>query len=312
MSFQQHRTKTEDWRAWLRNHRSTLAECGLPDSVLRDRPRWNSFLNHGYCQETGWRLDMLSPQGARALYHFLLAECGDSVAGRLLGNLGRMFSQGWLEAVNPDAMLPQLPSSVSERKLRLWAVACCRRIEAALPDRSLRWVEAAARFADGLASAEELVEADAVVGGDPDDDYSECLAAMRAAALPFGTGQASACADGAARAAARARDPVAVFYAPYAAAMARERLVQCQLLRCIFGNPSVPLSADRQWLRWNDGCVVRVATVIYQEERFEELPVLADALEDAGCTDAGLLRHLREEGLHVRGCVAVDAVLGKS
>jgi hypothetical protein len=46
--------------------------------------------------------------------------------------------------------------------------------------------------------------------------------------------------------------------------------------------------------------------------RFEDLPVLADLLEEAGCTDAALLGHLRGPGPHILGCHALDAVLGKS
>ena len=46
--------------------------------------------------------------------------------------------------------------------------------------------------------------------------------------------------------------------------------------------------------------------------RFEDLPVLADLLEEAGCTDAALLGHLRGPGPHVLGCWALDAAVGKS
>src|SRR5262249_40092537 len=134
MTFQHHRAKTAEWRDWLRKHRRALAECGLPDQVLRDRPRWSAFLHHGYCHETGWRLDHLSPRCARAFYEFLLAECGDSVAGWFLDDLRGLFGrQEWQVAPTPDRMLRHLPGTVSERKLRLWAVACCRRVEETLP-----------------------------------------------------------------------------------------------------------------------------------------------------------------------------------
>jgi hypothetical protein len=62
----------------------------------------------------------------------------------------------------------------------------------------------------------------------------------------------------------------------------------------------------------NEGRVTNVATGIYESHTFDRLPQLADALEDAGCTDAVLLGHLRGPGPHVRGCWAVDFVLGKS
>jgi hypothetical protein len=59
------------------------------------------------------------------------------------------------------------------------------------------------------------------------------------------------------------------------------------------------------------GTVPKVAQAIYEERAFDRLPVLADALEDAGCADAGLLGHLRGSGPHVRGCCSVDLLLGK-
>jgi hypothetical protein len=58
--------------------------------------------------------------------------------------------------------------------------------------------------------------------------------------------------------------------------------------------------------------VANLAAVIYEERTFDRLPLLADALEDAGCTDTELLGHLRGTGPDARGCWAVDLVLGKS
>jgi hypothetical protein len=92
------------------------------------------------------------------------------------------------------------------------------------------------------------------------------------------------------------------------------------LLRDIFGNPfrpspPLPLAV----LTWNDAVVVRLAQAAYEERHLpagaldnSRLAVLADALEEAGCTDADILDHLRGPGPHVRGCWAVDLCLGKS
>ena len=66
------------------------------------------------------------------------------------------------------------------------------------------------------------------------------------------------------------------------------------------------------WLAWNDGTVIKIAQAVYDERAFDRLPILADALEDAGCDDADILRHCREPGEHVRGCWVVDLLLGKS
>jgi hypothetical protein len=91
---------------------------------------------------------------------------------------------------------------------------------------------------------------------------------------------------------------------------AMERRRQGQLLREVLGNPFRPAGLDPAWLRWDGGSAVRVARAIQEERAFEQLPVLADALEEAGCTDADLLGHLRGPGPHVPGCWALDRILG--
>jgi hypothetical protein len=92
---------------------------------------------------------------------------------------------------------------------------------------------------------------------------------------------------------------------------AEEREAQCTLVRDIFGNPFRPVAIEPSWLTWNDGTVVKVAQGIDEERAFGHLPLLADALEEAGCTDPGILEHLRGPGPHVRGCWVVDLLLGK-
>jgi hypothetical protein len=86
--------------------------------------------------------------------------------------------------------------------------------------------------------------------------------------------------------------------------------VYASLLRCVFGNPFRPASLPDLW-RTPDA--VALARSVYDARDFgpQRLGVLADALEDAGCTDEGILSHLRGPGPHVRGCWAVDLVLGK-
>jgi hypothetical protein len=61
----------------------------------------------------------------------------------------------------------------------------------------------------------------------------------------------------------------------------------------------------------NGGAAARVAGVVYAERRFDELPVLADALEEAGCRDADVLGHCRGPGPHARGCWVVGLILGE-
>jgi hypothetical protein len=83
-------------------------------------------------------------------------------------------------------------------------------------------------------------------------------------------------------------------------------------LRDIVGNPfRLAPAIDPTWFASNGGVAADIARSIYDDRYFERLPLLADALEDAGCTDAALLTHLRSPGPHVRGCWALDLVLGK-
>jgi hypothetical protein len=80
------------------------------------------------------------------------------------------------------------------------------------------------------------------------------------------------------------------------------------MLRCIFGNPFRPVAFDPSW-RTADA--IGLARGIYEDRAFDRLPLLADALMDAGCPDEQVIGHCRSEGPHVRGCWVVDLVLGK-
>lgn len=82
------------------------------------------------------------------------------------------------------------------------------------------------------------------------------------------------------------------------------------LVRCIFGNPFRPVTFAPEW---RTSTVLALAQGIYDDRAFDRLPILADALQDAGCDSDDLLAHCRDERTpHARGCWAVDAVLGKS
>jgi hypothetical protein len=83
---------------------------------------------------------------------------------------------------------------------------------------------------------------------------------------------------------------------------------ECSILRDIFGNPFRPVTLDPRWLT---ASVVDLASAIYEERAFERMPILADALMDAGCDNDDILNHCRGDGPHVRGCWVVDLLLGK-
>jgi hypothetical protein len=62
------------------------------------------------------------------------------------------------------------------------------------------------------------------------------------------------------------------------------RLYQAHLLRDIF-YPFHPVAAEKSWLTWNNGIVAQLAQAVYADRSFDLLPILADALQDAGCCD---------------------------
>ncbi len=93
------------------------------------------------------------------------------------------------------------------------------------------------------------------------------------------------------------------------AARQQQFMQQANLLRDIFGNPFHPVALDPAW---RTEAVVALARAVYDDRAFDRLPVLADALEDAGCADADVLAHCRGDGPHVRGCWVVDLILGKA
>jgi hypothetical protein len=89
-----------------------------------------------------------------------------------------------------------------------------------------------------------------------------------------------------------------------------DRLMWVPVVACVFGNPFRPAVVPPEWLAWNDGTVRKIADAIYDDKAFGQLPLLADALEDAGCDNAAMVGHLRGPGPHVRGCWVIDSLVG--
>jgi hypothetical protein len=213
-----------------------------------------------------------------------------------------MTAEEWVSSDEPERMVEFLRGRVSKRKLRLFACACARRLWSELTDpRSRRAVEVAERYADGEATPEELYAAyDAAPGGQP------VLNVATAVAVPEGIFDAP---DVARRCRVAAAAKVRKAAARTARAAGRPL---CGLVREVFGNPFHPFIPAPGWLTCNDGSVVKLATVIYDGRRWEELPLLADALEECGCADPAVLGHLRGPGPHALGCHILDALLGRS
>jgi hypothetical protein len=182
-------------------------------------------------------------------------------------------------------------------------------------------VEVAERFADGRASVAQLAAAErdafevariadlrATVS---DPGWAATRAAARAASLDAHSAASGAAFIAALCAAPWEFDPAGtILHHGDLTAKAKARQGQCELLREIVGNPFRPVQLRPEWLCWNAGTPPRLAQTIDDEGRFDDLPVIADALEEAGCDDAVVLGHLRRPGGHVSGCWVVDLVRG--
>jgi hypothetical protein len=226
----------------------------------------------------------------------------------------------WSVCADPFAMLNFLQTRGwgSDRKMRLVCCALCRAVEHLLTDeRYRRALDVAERYAEGLAGVSELRQAHGVVvrvtTHTEDYEWSEDKQGMLLAAnaLEWATvlreppdppGYLAGCAAlGAKNASVSEGVPEAEVHGS-----------QSALLRDILGPlPFRPVAVPPSVLAWDNGTVVTLARAIYLERRFGDLPILADALEEAGCDDPEILAHCRLSGPHVRGCWVVDLLVGK-
>jgi hypothetical protein len=233
-----------------------------------------------------------------------------------------MTEQEWLRCADPEPMLEFIHGKASERKLRLFACGCCRRVERLLKaDVARKALDAAERYADGrirdgtAQSWHRRTVAAQCSTGYSMGSIPEFLAygAVAWSVSVSGKPQAYfAASRGTAEAAATAINRPLKSRAWWRAFRA-ELSALSALLRDIVGNPfRTPPAIDPGCLQWQGGTVRRMASAIYDGRRFAELPILADALEDAGCDHADILSHCRGGGEHARGCFVVDALLGKT
>jgi hypothetical protein len=207
-----------------------------------------------------------------------------------------MTEQEWQTANAPDALLLHLTAAASDRKLRLFACACCRRMWELLPEgASRRAVETSERFADGEIGADELqrswVAARRLVASDEArlGGWNRLTAAEMEARDAARSGAWSA-----AHSVVADTDP-------------EERQAQCDLLRDLF-HPFHVFTSLPAWLTPE---VTELAQQMYRERSFERMPALADALTKAGCQDPAVLAHCRGPGPHVRGCWVIDLLTGR-
>jgi hypothetical protein len=205
---------------------------------------------------------------------------------------------------------PHPPADLSPRKLRLLVVACGRAIVETTADRRTRdAVDAAEQFADGRRSQADLDGARWSARAAQEEAWQAAGRRESAPAVAAGLALAACAPTGRFSAAHRALADLQRLWEPEGAARPDVRYRRLsRVVRCLFGNPFRPVEFDP---RWRTADAVGLATGIYEERAFDRLPLLADALMDAGCGDDQLISHCRSDGPHVRGCFAVDLVLGK-
>ncbi|VTU01988.1 Uncharacterized protein OS=Sorangium cellulosum (strain So ce56) GN=sce5710 PE=4 SV=1 [Gemmataceae bacterium] len=238
-----------------------------------------------------------------------------------------MTEHEWLTAADPEALVEFLDKSGmnSRRKSRLLSCASCYRLDSLLiQPQSLQAVRLAEAWADDEHLANDVRAAWLEAGPartlamSHRTDSPEYIAAMAAfdAANPKPNGRSDVGAvwsalsvidkviEAIGRASAEARgtdwvnDPATI----------AEAVAVTSDLRDIFGNPFRPVAIDPAW---RTSTVVALARGIYDEKAFDRMPILADALQDAGCDNDNVLSHCRGDGPHVRGCWVVDLLLGK-
>jgi hypothetical protein len=238
----------------------------------------------------------------------------------------RMTEQDWLACGDIQAMLFELgyrglitKKEGGHRRLRLFAVACCRRIWELLSEEGRLAVQTAEEQAErrqpdrGLLKrlGEALLSAETNVLARFIREPAASAAAFTAMDLPW---------DAAGRGPRNAAIAAAIHatggtwptldYPAVVAAQAEEERRQADLLRDIFGNPFRPRpTVAASVLSWGDGTVRRLARAIYDERAFDRMPILGDALEEAGSADGAILGHCRGTERHARGCWLLDCIL---
>jgi hypothetical protein len=204
----------------------------------------------------------------------------------------------WLTSTDLDLLLSYACTFTGVRKWRLFACACCRLVWDLVTDEASRQAVAVTeRYADGQASWEELqasVVAIRHVQAQP--GYFPREAAVRLVRTTASVADWE-CGN------------VAHLLAQSTALARIDRGALLQVVHDLFGNPFRPVTVPASWLLANDGAAKRLARSIYEERAFERLPILADALEDAGCAEDRILDHCRRPAGHWRGCWVVDEIL---
>ncbi len=211
-----------------------------------------------------------------------------------------MTEEEWFGSADARRLAAFAAMMMSARKLRLFMVAWCRHNWDRIANPLIRHAaELAEQFADGNAHKKQLEalfdEARAIIAGTPAGHL-----------LWTNSAQMGDCVD------RFCIGDVGDLPAPIddrGAAYRARQLVRADIFRDIAGNPFRRVKFDK---RWRTETATLLARQMYESRDFSAMPILADALQDAGCSNTDVLNHCHGAGLHVRGCWVVDLVLGKS
>lgn len=218
-----------------------------------------------------------------------------------------MTEAEWLACEAPWPMLTGIAWEDDLRKARLLACAVCRRLSGLMHLATCREaLDLSEDFADSIVAAEAMESASAAAGAAYEMEVEKADSAeesVDARLLRAASYAASRRIDVAAL--------VSILHDIAACSPARragEHATQANLFRDIFGNPFRPVTFAPEW---RTDTVRALAAGMYESRDFVAMPILADALQDAGCDADDILDHCRGPGPHVRGCWVVDLVLGK-
>ena len=197
---------------------------------------------------------------------------------------------------NFKTVMKRYGKRLTPRQWRLFACACVRRVTETTRGSNGAAIDLAERFADGQATTHQLASS------------------RFAGRFQSGNAAWAVCWDPAEDARGMAERASA-----WAAGLLgevhgtnlprRERTIDFELFHEIANHLIEPAHIDPLWLAWNDGTVRQLAETIYDERSWDQMPILGDALEDAGCQDERILGHCRRGGPHVRGCWLLDLIL---
>lgn len=227
----------------------------------------------------------------------------------------------WNETADPQAMIRFLQSfhPIQERKARLLAIHCARRLWRELPAEGQKAIGLAEQYAERALDAERMDQGHEtcyeslyrswawVCGffGDPELDF------MQPNPWLIDWDRGSAPLILAYIATSREVGQFAEALVGWSELLGIETELLSILIRDLIRPDWSPLFVSSQWKQWNQGAIPAFAQYLYDSRQFKDMPILADALEDAGCDNEEILSHCRRGGWHYRGCWVLDLLLEK-